>query len=180
MYKPLTSGFWLRAAQTASGWCCFFLMLVPPMPQLHCLPALLSSPAILKSCTRPNPSQEQSFWESIYSDGRKTMPSHLPSPVPLTLPPPSSQESHGGNLQNCSFFILGVLYVLVHTLERMWSQVRGAIPGCQRVWVTYVVSRLQIKARLLWSGARITFEKKSQANLLTGHYWALNITGTSA
>lgn len=162
------TGFQVQGSPNGLWLMLFLLMLSPPMPQLHCPSAWLSSAAILKSCTRPNPSEDQSFWKSIYTDGGEN--SATPTfqcPLPLTppLPPPRNYMEKSSELF--------ILHTWCYPTGRNVEPGRGARSGgSQMVWVTYVVSRLQIKARLSGSGARITFEKKSQVNPHTGCYWA--------
>lgn len=163
-------GFQVQGSPNGLWLMLFLLMLSPPMPQLHCPSAWLSSAAILKSYTRPNPSQDQSFWKSIYTDGGGGQchshllmpspthftlpPSHCLLPLTLPLPPPRNYMEKSSELF--------ILHTWCYPTGRNVEPGRGARSGgSQTVWVTYVVSRLQIKARLSGSGARITFEKNS-------------------
>ena len=88
MCKPLTLHFLLRAAQMASGWCCFFLMLTPPVPQLHC--PLLCCPMLPSLSHAPDPTpiwtraSENPF---IVMGGKQCPPAFsLPSPTHSTPP----------------------------------------------------------------------------------------------
>lgn len=82
--------------------------------RLSLLPSLTYAPD-------PSPSQDQSFWKSIHSDGRKQCPLH-PTPVPPTLPHPPSHQS----LWKSSKLLL--LYSCYYPTGR------GAMSGCQMVW----------------------------------------------